>query len=160
CPWHHACFSLHTGEAVHAPALDPIACWHVERRGDTVRVGAKRPPAPVSAAPAGAPDTVVIVGGGAAGTAAAEMLRRLGYAGGITMLSADASPPCDRPNLSKGYLTGAAPAGYMALRPASFYEEHTITLRLNARVTAIDTLARRVRLADGERISFGALLLA
>src|SRR5215470_18106058 len=32
CPWHHACFSLHTGEAIEAPALSPVACWRVEVR--------------------------------------------------------------------------------------------------------------------------------
>ena len=38
CPWHHACFSLRTGEALRAPALDPIASWRVERIGDKVHV--------------------------------------------------------------------------------------------------------------------------
>jgi NADPH-dependent 2,4-dienoyl-CoA reductase/sulfur reductase-like enzyme len=102
----------------------------------------------------------VIVGGGAAGNAAAEMLRRLGYAGRITMLSADSFPPCDRPNLSKGYLSGAAPPEFMPLRPLSFYEEQRIELKLNARVTAIDAAARRVQLGDGTHHSYGALLLA
>src|SRR5215831_12148650 len=41
CPWHHACFSLRTGEALHAPALNPVACWRVERRGDSVVVTSK-----------------------------------------------------------------------------------------------------------------------
>ena len=67
----------------------------------------------ISAAPAsglaGQPGRIVIVGGGAAGFAAANMLRREGITGSLTMLSADDSPPCDRPNLSKDYLAGTAP---------------------------------------------------
>src|ERR1700687_3977096 len=36
CPWHHASFSLRPGEPVRPPALNPVACWVVERRGETV----------------------------------------------------------------------------------------------------------------------------
>lgn len=41
CPWHHACFSLRNGEALHAPALSPVSCYRVERRGDRVVVTGK-----------------------------------------------------------------------------------------------------------------------
>src|SRR5580704_5065213 len=106
CPLHHACFSLETGEALRAPALDPIACWRVEHRGETLFVREKlagSSPAPVASTARQVPSSVVIVGGGAAGLAAADMLRREGYERPIAMISADSDPPVDRPNLSKDY---------------------------------------------------------
>jgi apoptosis-inducing factor 3 len=175
CPWHHACFSLRTGEALRAPALDPVSCWRVEQVRDLARqftpvaqrVGAvyvreklKRA-APYSSPPtAGTPESVMIVGGGAAGNAAAETLRHEGYAGRITMLSADDSMPCDRPNLSKGYLAGAASDESNLLRSAKFYKDHKIDLHLGIRVAAIDIRNSHVELADGSRRPYGALLIA
>src|SRR5262245_6317176 len=114
CPWHHACFSLRTGEAERAPALNPVACFDVEQRGETLYVLGKRAPAAKRAA--AGPASVVIVGAGAAGNAAAEMLRREGYGGTVTLIGADPSVPYDRPNLSKDYLAGNAPEEWIPLR--------------------------------------------
>jgi NADPH-dependent 2,4-dienoyl-CoA reductase/sulfur reductase-like enzyme/nitrite reductase/ring-hydroxylating ferredoxin subunit len=162
CPWHHACFSLRTGAALRAPALNAVACWRVERQGDTLFVREKREAAapPRRKAPAAGPASVVILGGGAAGNAAAETLRQEGYGGAITMLSADDAGPYDRPNLSKDYLAGAAPEEWIPLRSPEFYRDHNIDLKLGARVSAIDTAARQLRLADGGSHRYDALLIA
>ena len=106
------------------------------------------------------PGSIIIVGGGAAGNAAAETLRHEGYSGRVIMLSADESMPCDRPNLSKGYLAGTASDESNLLRPENFYREHEIDLHLGARVAAIDVGSGQVKLADGSRHDYGALLLA
>src|SRR5687768_3535651 len=115
CPWHHACFSLRTGAPLRAPALDPIACWKVERADGRIAVREKlAAAAPKSAA--GGPESVIIVGGGGAGLAAADTLRREGYNGPVTIISADDAPPSDRPNLSKDYLAGKAKEDWIPLR--------------------------------------------
>ncbi len=162
CPWHHACFSLRTGEPLRAPALKPIACWQVEVRDGHAYVGkpAKRGPRLSRQASGSPPESIVILGGGGAGNAAAEMLRRDGYDGRLTMLSDDASGPCDRPNLSKGYLAGTAPAKSNALRSPAFYRSHEIDLELRARATTIDIAGRRVQLEDGRHHAFDRLLIA
>ncbi len=161
CPWHHACFDLRSGEALRAPALSPVECWKVERDGDQIFVRAKRKRTkPRPAVPAGAPDRIVIVGGGAAGFAAAEMLRRRGYAGSLTMLSNDTAAPVDRPNLSKDYLAGSAPEDWLPLRPDAFYVDNAIDLRLDAEATAINVKAREVTLAGGVTLGYDRLLLA
>jgi apoptosis-inducing factor 3 len=160
CPWHHACFSLRTGEALAAPALNPVSCWRVERQQDRVIVREKLADTTPAKAAGASVGSIVILGGGAAGNAAAEMLRREGHAGGITMLSADDSVPYDRPNLSKDYLAGTASEDWIPLRPASFYQEQGIDLVLGARATRIDTAPKRVELADGRRYGFDRLLLA
>jgi apoptosis-inducing factor 3 len=161
CPWHHACFDLRTGEPL-APAFSTLACWAVEQRDGKIFVREKRAPDKRrSVVPsAGQPSRIVIVGGGAAGFAAAEMLRREAYQGSLTMLSADAAPPCDRPNLSKDYLAGSAPEDWIPLKPDNFYAENGIQLRLKTKVTGLDVRSREVMLGDGARVPFDRLLLA
>jgi NADPH-dependent 2,4-dienoyl-CoA reductase/sulfur reductase-like enzyme/nitrite reductase/ring-hydroxylating ferredoxin subunit len=160
CPLHHACFSLRTGEALRAPAFEPIACWKVERIGANVFVREKREGAAAPrTAPLRAPRSVVIIGGGAAGFSAAECLRRNGYQGAVTMISADESPPYDRPNLSKDFLLGTAPPDWIPLRAPEFYVDHDITLMLASRVSAVDSARRFVRLDGGKQVEFDALLL-
>ena len=159
CPWHHACFSLRTGEALRAPALDPIACWRVERLGDKIFVREKVSPPALRHGTEG-PSSVVIVGGGAAGLAAADMLRREGYDGPLTIVSADDSPPVDRPNLSKDYLAGTAQEDWIPMRSSDYYRDRKIDLVLRSRVSSLDTRRRRIVLENGKALEFGALLLA
>ena len=103
CPWHHACFSLRTGEALRAPALNPVVSYEVRRHGETVLVGGKRDqPGTVRprARRENAPASVAIIGAGAAGSSAAEELRHLGFQGEITLIDRDAprttGPTCPR----------------------------------------------------------------
>ena len=162
CPWHHACFDLQTGEALRAPALSPLARWSVEERDGKIFVGDKLPqPKPQRRASGERekPEKIVIIGGGAAGFAAAERLRREGYAGSIVMLSDDDAPPVDRPNLSKDYLAGTAPEEWVPLRPERFYSKNGIDLRLKAKVTGIDVQSREAILG-GDTVPYDRLLLA
>jgi NADPH-dependent 2,4-dienoyl-CoA reductase/sulfur reductase-like enzyme/nitrite reductase/ring-hydroxylating ferredoxin subunit len=161
CPWHHACFSLRTGEATCAPATAPLSTWRVEETDGKIFVRNKNDAKnPDRKPPASAPRAIVIVGGGAAGFAAAEMLRRHGFAGSITMLSSDSDLPVDRPNVSKDYLAGSAPEEWMPLRDEAFYKDNKIGLRLNTDVTSIDTKKKQVVTAKGDNIAYDRLLLA
>ena len=162
CPWHHACFSLRTGEATRPPALNALAVWEVTRDQDRISVQRKRemPQPAASHRSAPTPEKFVIVGGGAAGFAAAETLRREGFAGAITMLSDDGAMPVDRPNLSKDYLAGSAPEDWLPLRGEDYYQDAGIDLRLNTNVAAIDPKARTITLGNGDKLPFDRLLLA
>lgn len=160
CPLHHACFSLRSGAALRAPALDPIACWRVELIGGRVFVRERKPEPHPPAPPVGAPPSVTIIGGGAAGLAAADRLRREGYEGPVTLISADAAAPYDRPNLSKDFLMGTAPAEWLPLRGAADYSARKIELLLNSRVQSLDLEHRSMQLEGGRKVEFHALLLA
>ena len=161
CPWHHACFSLRSGEVLRAPARDPLPRWRVEVSDGIAYARERMEPRHRPTLTSGSlPESVLIIGGGPAGNMAAETLRSEGYSGPITMLSADAALPADRPNLSKDYLAGRAPEEWTLLRSADFYQKNGIDVRLNTRVARIDAGQCTIELADGSRQDYGALLLA
>ena len=164
CPWHHACFSLRSGEALRGPALTPVARFTVDRRGEKVVVTKKEERDPLAPtypfrATTKAPARVVIVGAGGAGTAAAEMLRRCNYDGMVTIIDAEDESPYDRPNLSKDYLAGSAPEEWIPIRPDGFHAKHGIDI-IRGRATKLDPGARRVLVEGREPVSYDALLLA
>jgi apoptosis-inducing factor 3 len=165
CPWHHARFSLRTGEAIGAPAFNPVACWRVDKRDgkacvrDKIEPSARRRAVQARNASENA-ERLVTVGGGAAAFATAEMLRREGFAGSVTLLSSDDAAPYDRPNCSKDYLAGNAPEDWIPLKPAEFYREHAIDVALGTNVTGIDVKAQQVAVAGGRNVAFDKLVLA
>ena len=159
CPWHHACFELRTGSAACAPAMRPLRVYSTVRDGDTIRVraDARTVAQPVTTSD---PAHIVIVGAGAAGSFAASELRRCGFGGRVTLVSAEERLPYDKPNLSKDYLAGRAPKEWIPLRGEEDYASDRIELRLGTTVEGIDAARGEVRLASGETIAFDRLILA
>ena len=104
--------------------------------------------------------TYLIVGGGLAAAEAAKTLRDDGYQGPLTVVTDEQRPPYERPPLTKAYLRGEAEATVLLPKPATWYGEAGIDLRLGTRVEALDLAFRRARLADGGEIAWERLLLA
>lgn len=103
---------------------------------------------------------IVIVGAGHAGGSAAAMLRQAGWTGGITLIGDEPIPPYERPPLSKAWLAGKASAESLALRPAAYYPDSQIELRLATTVSAIDRAGKAVVLSTGTRVPYDSLILA
>ncbi len=105
---------------------------------------------------------VVIVGAGHGGVSLCAALRTLDFAGTITLLSDEGDLPYHRPPLSKAFLTNETTEAEnkLQLEPQSFYDDKRIDLRLNTRVSALDTTAQTLQLADGSIVSYDVLVLA
>ena len=178
CPWHHACFELRNGAASAAPALNDLPSYDVLVQNNIVRVVGKRDGARLNGSlhrsrgsrtpvrvlfeehPFAGPESVVIIGAGAAGIACAEMLRREGYRGPVTLLDPDPDAPYDRPNLSKDYLAGSAPEDWLPLHPSTFYERQHIEILTGIEARDLDIEAKTVGLSDGRTLPFDRLLIA
>ncbi len=162
CPWHHARFSLETGEAVAAPAFAPL-----KRFGTYVRDGRvflNDSPGPKTAAP-NAPSSraVVIIGAGAGGYACAELLARSRFGGTVTLIGEDPDPPYDRTFCSKQYLIGMKSRQESQLDLSAIsaqIQADGFALRFDCKALSIDANTRSVLLDTGERIDYDTLVLA
>jgi 3-phenylpropionate/trans-cinnamate dioxygenase ferredoxin reductase subunit len=105
-------------------------------------------------------ERIVIVGAGQAAVQAVDTLRRRGFAGKLTLIGDEASPPYQRPPLSKKYLAGALERERLLIRPAAFYADHAVETHFGRRVTDLAPRERHVRLDDGVVVPFDALLIA
>jgi 3-phenylpropionate/trans-cinnamate dioxygenase ferredoxin reductase component len=105
-------------------------------------------------------DRVVIVGAGQAGGQVAYSLRQWGYAGQVTIVGEEPSPPYERPPLSKDLLKGAIGEEKLWLKTPAWYAEKSVDLRTGVAVSGIDRGSRAVRLAGGDGLAYDALVLA
>ena len=103
---------------------------------------------------------VLLVGGGVAAVRCARMLRREGFDGSITLAADEATPPYNRPPLSKELLRDDLPDELILAEPVRWYERRDVSLILGRRVTGLDPDAREADLDDGGRIHFERCLLA
>ncbi len=105
-------------------------------------------------------ERIVIAGAGQAAVQAIDTLRRRGFAGKLLLVGEEPWLPYQRPPLSKRYLAGALERERLLLRPAHFYETHSVETRLGRRVEEISRGERRLRLDDGSSVAYDALLIA
>jgi len=104
---------------------------------------------------------IVIVGGGLAAVRTAEQLRKAGYVGPVGIVSDEPYLPYDRPPLSKDVLQQSEKAlDDVLLKPAEFYADNDIALRLGAAAQSLDTAARTLTLTDGSVLDYDELVIA
>ena len=103
---------------------------------------------------------VVIVGGGHGGAQAAIALRQQKFTGSILIVGAEQQLPYERPPLSKDYLAGKKEFERILLRPAAFWSEREVNMRLGCKVVAVLPVDRRILTDDGDSLSYGSLIWA
>src|ERR1700737_1773456 len=102
---------------------------------------------------------IVIIGAGLTGGTAAKELRKQGYADELLIVSEEPGFPFGRPPLTKGYLRGEEDLSGWMVAPRDWYKAHEVQV-VPARVSGVDTAARRVKLESGDAIGYRRLLLA
>lgn len=159
CPYHNAQFKAETGAVIDAPALDDLSTYEVKTENGEVYVGAE------SSHPIVMPEgsdkrEVLIVGAGAAANACAEMLRRRGFSGRLTLFTKEHDLPYDRVNLSKGFISGGITGDAMLLRSKQFYDSLEIGIETDTEVIDLDPREKEISLSNNEKRKGDMILIA
>ncbi|XP_076644310.1 apoptosis-inducing factor 3 isoform X2 [Halictus rubicundus] len=164
CPWHGACFNIKTGDIEDHPGLDSLPCYKVKVddsglvsvRADRKELGLNRRTKQMCAQDNNNQSTVVIVGGGPAGATCAETLRQENFTGNIIMVCRENVVPYDRVKVSKAFDVDVEQS---ALRPHSFYKNHSIEMKLGTVATGLNTNEKVVQLSNNEKLNYNYLFI-
>ncbi len=102
---------------------------------------------------------MVVIGAGQAGSSLVAKLRSSGFDGDITLIGSEDVPPYQRPPLSKAYLLGDMVEERLYLRPAAFYADNNIDLRLDCTAVSVDAETKTITLSDDSTITYDKLAL-
>jgi rubredoxin-NAD+ reductase len=102
---------------------------------------------------------IIIIGAGLAGWTTARELRKLDKTTPVLLITADSGDFYAKPSLSNAFAQKRGPAQLLTTPAASMAESQNVTLRVQTRVTVIDTAAQIVRTSAGD-FSYAQLVLA
>lgn len=163
CPFHGACFRMATGDIEDAPGLDPLKKIEVEIQDGEIYLlvdieALKKPTDPVCKNQSKKHPHTVFVGGGAVTLHAVQEMRRRGYKGAITVLTAEPHATIDRPKLSKGL---APELDKLLIHKESYWQERLdVDLRTSCYAYAVDLDTKRVLIRGEDIVPFDNLVLA
>ncbi|HWP27836.1 MAG TPA: FAD-dependent oxidoreductase [Xanthobacteraceae bacterium] len=104
-------------------------------------------------------NSIVVIGGGPAGVWAAIEAKRREPAAQVTLLTAEACEPYEKPPLSKAVLLGKAKPEDAPIAGKGGLAAHGVACQTNAKCRAIDRARRRV-ITQGDSLSYDALVIA
>ncbi|XP_068572206.1 apoptosis-inducing factor 3-like [Cebidichthys violaceus] len=164
CPWHGACFNIHTGDLEEFPGMDCLPCHKVKIQNRKVYVSINKKTLKqekrvksMGAAVAGVTHTVLLLGGGAASLICAETLRQENFGGRIIMVTRDDLLPYDKTRLSK---VMNVENDSILLRRMEFFHQHDIEVWLRKEAVSVDTDIKTVAFDDGSVQSYDQLLIS
>ncbi|XP_071398873.1 apoptosis-inducing factor 3-like [Centroberyx affinis] len=164
CPWHGACFNVHTGDLEEYPGMDGLPCHKVKIQNSKVYVSINkktiRQGKRIKSMGARVPEvihTILLLGGGAASLICAETLRQENYGGRIIMVSRDELLPYDKTRLSK---VMNVESNTILLRRVEFFHQYDIEVWLRKEAMSLDTDKKTVTFDDGTVQSYDQLLIS